>query len=211
MNVIKTVLKYFKIRSKQKLDEYWIQRLHVKRMNDRMILFKKLCTSKKVLHFGCTDYPIFDPKNNLHIKLSGICGELHGFDIDIEGIKNLRQYFNSTYFTDFAEINNHYYDVCLVPETIEHVDNVGKFLTNISNINCSKFIITGPNCFHSFFNNHFNESKSEFIEAIHPDHNCWYSPYTLKNVIEKYSTLIVENVYLANNDLMIICECKKKS
>ena len=46
----------------------------------------------------------------------------------------------------------------------------------------------------------------EFVEIVHPDHNCWYSPYTLKNQIEKYSNLKVTKVVLMEDDKMICCE-----
>lgn len=190
-------------------DDYWVQKVETSSIQNRITYFESLCLGKKVLHFGCTDWPIFDPNDNLHIKLSKSAKLLHGFDIDKEGIVNLKKYVDQDYFSDFSQIPKIKYDVCLVPETIEHVDNVKFFLEGLSTINASIFIITAPNCFskehlarNSYGNNHF-------IEVVHPDHNCWYSPYTLKNQIEKYSTLKVENVILLEEDKMICCEAKK--
>ncbi|MES2804262.1 MAG: hypothetical protein V4652_01740 [Bacteroidota bacterium] len=191
-------------------DSYWVQKIAVTRIEDRNIYFENYCKNKKVLHFGCTDWPIFNPENNLHIRLSKSTKELHGYDIDKEGIENLKKYVNQEFFSDFSEIKDEEYDVCLVPETIEHVDNVKIFLNNLSNVNAKIFLITAPNC---FANDHMirNINRSnEFVEIVHPDHNCWYSPYTLKNQIEKYSKLKVDKVVLMENEKMICCEASIK-
>lgn len=190
-------------------DPFWIQKVKIKRIQDRLPFFLEMCKDKKVLHFGCTDWPIFNPQNNLHIELSKVTKLLHGFDIDIDGIQQLKKYVNQLYFSDFSELDETEYDICLIPETIEHIDNVQIFLKNLSNIKAKTFIITAPNCFSkqhidtTAFDNDF------FIEVVHPDHNCWYSPYTLKNQIEKYSELKVKDVYLLADDRMICCISEK--
>jgi len=189
-----------------KFDSYWVQKVATYKIQSRNAYFEFFCLDKKVLHFGCTDWPIFNSENNLHIKLSKTAKILHGFDTDKEGIENLKKFVNQNYFSDFSEINNIEYDVCLVPETIEHVDNVKIFLEGLSSINAKLFLITAPNC---FANEHMIRNINgidEFVEIVHPDHNCWYSPYTLKNQIEKYSNLKVTKVVLMEDDKMICCE-----
>ncbi len=197
------------IRQPFQLDEFWIQKIKVSRTNDRMDVFKDFLVNKSVLHVGCTDHPVFDAKNNLHIQISNLTSSLHGMDIDNDGIDVLRKYVDSEYYNDLKSTYVNTYDTVLVPETIEHVENIGIFLKEINNINAKTFIITGPNCFHSFFNNHFEDKLGVFTEAIHPDHNCWFSPYTLKNVIEKYTELKVIDIHLCSNDLMVVCICEK--
>lgn len=189
-----------------KFDSYWVQKVATYKIQNRNAYFEFFCLDKKVLHFGCTDWPIFNPENNLHIKLSKSAKILHGFDIDKEGIENLKKYVNQDYFSDFSEISNIEYDVCLVPETIEHVDNVKIFLEGLSTINTKLFLITAPNCFASEHMIRNINGIDEFVEIVHPDHNCWYSPYTLKNQIEKYSNLKVTKVVLMEDDKMICCE-----
>jgi len=118
-----------------------------KKVDDRLNFFISKCENKKVLHFGCTDWPIFNPKNNLHIELAKYAKTLDGFDIDKEGIEKLKKYVNQDYYSSYDNIPNKRYDVCLIPETIEHVDNVANFLKNISKIDAYKYYITAPNCF----------------------------------------------------------------
>lgn len=189
---------------------YWVQKIPFNRVKSREQYFIEHCENKDVIHFGCTDWPIFNPNNNLHIKLAEHTKTLDGFDIDVDGIVNLKKYVDQDYFSNFEEMSKKEYDICLVPETIEHVDNVKDFLVNISKINASKFLITGPNCFSKGRLKRNYMGKDYFIELVHPDHNCWYSPYTLKNQIEKYSGLKVVNVVLLENDRMICCEAIKE-
>lgn len=198
-----------RFKNRQTLDKYWLQELEVKRISNRMDVFVKYCENKKVLHFGCTDFPIFNPENNLHLQLANYCSELHGFDIDIDGLTKMKSFHNSLYYSKFEEIEHESYDTVLVPETIEHVNNVQLFLEKIEGINAKHFIITAPNCFNRFFEHGYSSKTGNWIEGIHPDHNCWYSPYTLKNTIKKFTRLKVLELYLSNNDLMVICVCKK--
>lgn len=192
------------------VNDYWVQKIQFKRFQNREEFFFKFCSNKDVIHFGCTDWPIFNAKNNLHIKLAKYTKSLDGFDIDIEGIVNLKKYVNQNYYSDYNSILNKKYDVCLIPETIEHVDNVSDFLFNISTINADKFLISAPNCFAKGRHKRNYWGKDYMIELVHPDHNCWYSPYTLKNQIEKYSNLTVTNVFLLENERMVCCEAVKK-
>lgn len=209
VNNFKSLIKRFIFKSK-KIDDFWVQTLEVKRNHDRLKIFDSYVVNKKVLHFGCTDYPIFNPNNNLHLKLSKICKKLHGFDIDIKGLELLRTYYNGKYFSSFDQITEKY-DTVLIPETIEHVDNIKDFLENIYRIDSKYFIISGPNCFNSHFSHGFKKNSGKlFEEVVHPDHNCWFSPYTLKNTIKKYTNLKINDIYLSNHDLMVICICEKE-
>jgi hypothetical protein len=192
----------------ENVDSFWVQNINLTKIDNRLPYFERLCLNKKVIHFGCTDWPIFNPENNLHIKLSRIAKILHGFDIDNEGIENLKKYVNQEYFSNFNEVAGLTYDICLVPETIEHVDNVRTFLEGLSKIDAKKFLITGPNCFAPVHMKRNINKENLFQELIHPDHNCWYSPYTLKNQIEKYSKLKVTNVVLMEEERMICCEAE---
>jgi 2-polyprenyl-3-methyl-5-hydroxy-6-metoxy-1,4-benzoquinol methylase len=222
MNHIKTVLsklrkrlnKYYnyiiKTPKYKEFGKFWVQITETERVASRFNFFKEYCSGKTVLHFGCTDWPIFKPESNLHIKLSKHTKVLHGFDIDKEGIENLKKFVDEDYFTSYSEIPQIKYDICLIPETIEHVDNVKDFLVNISKINAKCFLITAPNCFSKEHINRNFYGEDVFVEVVHPDHNCWYSPFTLKNQIEKYSSLKVIKTYLLEGDKMVCCEAIKK-
>ena len=210
---LQSILNLFNFKSKpyyERFDKFWVQKVATNTYQDRFDFFEKICTDKDVLHFGCTDWPIFEPSYNLHIKLAKVAKNIHGFDIDQEGINNLKKYVDQDYFTEFQQVQNKKYDVCIVPETIEHVDNVRVFLEGLSTVNADVFYITAPNCFSKKHMDRNFYGKDYFVEVVHPDHNCWYSPFTLKNQIEKYSNLKVKKVYLLQDDTMVCCEAVKK-
>lgn len=192
-------------------DPFFVQTIEVEKIDDRLELFKRYCTGKSVLHFGCTDYPIFEPSRNLHIHLNSYVDELYGFDIDEPGIEILKQYVNKPYYTSSEQVADKYFDVCLIPETIEHVDDIKVFLQDISSLNCSTFIISGPNCFAP---NHIQRNSwqgNTFCEIVHPDHNCWFSAYTLNNVINKFTNLKPVATYLMQDETMVCVVCEKNN
>lgn len=127
----------------------------------------------------------------------------------MEGIENLKKYVNQNYFSDFKQIKDKEYDISLVQETIEQVDDVKTFLEGLSTVNAKVFYITAPNCFAKKHIERNFYGDNYFIEIVHPNHNCWYSPFTVKNQRQKYSTLKVEKVFLLQDETMICCQAVK--
>ena len=178
--------------------DFYIQKLQVEDMVvSRIEVYQELCRGKKVLHVGCTDYPVFNPENNLHIQLRGIAQQMDGFDIDAEGIKVLQQYAPGRYFTRSDEIKEHY-DVVLVPEVIEHVPNIAAFLQGLSLLDFESIVIAAPcvvgygNAFTYRGTNGRLQSElqepNDYFEDVHPDHKVWFSPYTLANCIQMFTS-----------------------
>jgi Methyltransferase domain len=190
-------------------DKFFVQHTEIKKVENRLDLFKQYCAGKSVLHFGCTDYPIFNPDYNLHIHLNTYVEDLSGFDIDEAGIEILKKYVDKPYFSQIDQVLDRHFDVCLIPETIEHVDNIQLFLSSISQLNCTTFIITGPNCFAPNHIERNSWSNNTFEEIVHPDHNCWFSAYTLNNVIKKYTNLTPVETYLIAGETMVCVVCNK--
>lgn len=191
-----------------KAEDFFTQKVAVKIVPDRMHVIIPLCTGKKVLHVGCTDNPIFDPATSLHIQLSKVCRELDGLDVDTEGLEKLQQHVAGRYFTDTRQVTEEY-DVLLVPETIEHVDNVREFMESLSKIRFKQCLITAPNAFLPNDNGNHLEESGEYVEYVHPDHNSWFSPYTLKNCISKFTDWKLVESYLLNNKSMAGCLCER--
>ena len=150
---------------------------------------------KTVLHVGCTDYPRFDPRNNLHIQLSREIENLHGMDIDARGIEILRQHVPGRLYSDYSQIDQ-FYDTVLVPEVIEHTLNPGLFLKAIFSIQTKEIILLAPNAIEVVKQNaerfgwiRTKESKEpRYLETVHQDHTTWYSPKTLSCLVEKAIT-----------------------
>lgn len=183
---------------------FYVQKLMVDKtfLNSKRIeFFKKFITDKKVLHVGFVDWPITSTKNNLHLEIAPMCQRLDGIDPNYKKDLNL-DVPNGKIYISWNDIPNDY-DIILVPEVIEHVGNVEDFLKLISSRN-GKLIITAPDAF--LLHHHF-ESTDVFLEAVHPDHNFWFTPYTLKNIIDKYSDKKVQSLHwIQNQSIAAICE-----
>lgn len=192
-------------------DSFFVQKVFIKKYSSRIEYFLSLIgESKSTLHIGCADWPIYNPSNNLHILLCDKNPNVDGYDIQSDIIENMKKHEKLVNRNLFGSIPNKKYDVVLAPETIEHVSNVECFLMDI--VKCSnpttEILITAPN---AFCNNHISRNTNTgdlFIEIVHPDHNCWYSPYTLPNTIKKvYSSngieVIIREIGLLENETMV--------
>lgn len=160
-----------------------IQNVSVRRLE----YFKKLISGKSVLHYGCADWPIFTESRNLHLNLCKFSDQVDGLDTDSTTIEKMREsgLFREGSLYDTPPDKT--YDFLLIPETIEHVNNVEGFITSLKQ-NCheeTQIMITAPN---AFVQSQLDEMKIQgdtYLETVHPDHNYWFSIYTLPNVVEK--------------------------
>jgi hypothetical protein len=172
------------------------------RNSSRLDFFQPLLTGKKVLHVGFVDWPKKILANKtLHLVIASWCARLDGIDTNIEQAQALCVP-NGDIYSDWGQVPNDY-DVILVPEVIEHVGNVADLFTTLNNYT-GTLIITAPDAY--LLQKNFEETADGFSELVHPDHNCWYSPYTLKNTINKFSNKKVSSLYwLDNSSIAAIC------
>ncbi len=192
-------------------EPFFRQELLLTIIDNRLELFAKLCHGRTVLHVGCNDYPIFNPATNLHLQLHNLChcSKLDGFDIDETGLTELANLVSGTYFSRFSQITENY-DLLLVPETIEHVDNIQIFLAELSTISFKQCLITAPNAFLPNNNGNYWTESGTYIEHVHPDHTCWFSPATLQTCIRKFTDWQVDELFLLENRTMVGCLCSKQ-
>lgn len=175
---------------------------------DREQYILDACKGKRVLHVGFADAPF---ETSLHVKIRSVAAATWGVDIDetaveeyqgqtgdprceagnVCGLKVIRP--DSTGKPEF--------DVILVPELLEHVENVGIALTTVQ-VNCTAHkcpaIITVPNAF--AFGNMF--AAIEGKEVVHPDHRCWFSPQTLKKCINDAGLGLDEMKFYSPADML---------
>ena len=193
---------------------FFVQKQSVQRNligRSRIEVFANLCQGKRVLHVGCADWPITHPETSLHLSLQKYCAQLDGFDIHEEALAQLRPFAQGALFSRLEDITA-YYDLVLVPEVMGHVPNVQEFLAQLNKINTQKYVITVPDAY-SCFSEHFDfvADTETFVEVVHPDHNCWYTPYTLNNVIRKYTTWHLEGMWFFNRISLLAIVSKSPS
>lgn len=167
----------------------------------RLELYKQWCKGKKVLHIGCVDWP-FHPENNLHIALQDVAEYADGYDINQERYKLLDPYIkeDAELWVDLPNAShgvNSNYDVVLIPEVIEHVDDLPKFFWQMDEIPTKQYIVTVP-CAVQCAQHSFGVDGNEVVEVVHPEHLCWYSPYTLKKTIETYTNWKIDFMFWSN-------------
>lgn len=164
----------------------------------RLEVFASLLSGQRVLHVGCADWPITDPRTSLHVRLEEHCLQLDGLDPHGEALDQLRPFVKGKLFTDFAQVTGSY-DVVLVPEVMEHVPDVAGFLRQIEAVDASLFLISVPDAFQCRARHFDYLAETEtFLEGVHPDHNVWYSPYTFANTLRKYSGLELQRMWFFN-------------
>jgi mannosyltransferase OCH1-like enzyme len=165
----------------------------------RVAVLQSLCQGKRVLHVGCADWPITDPKTSLHLQLESVCAALDGVDPHVEALEQLAPYITKgSLFSELSDATGSY-DVVLCPEVMEHVPNVSDFLRDLEAIDAETFLISVPDAFQCR-GRHFDYlmDAQTFVEVVHPDHNVWYTPYTFANTIRKYSSLNIEKMWFFN-------------
>ena len=189
--------------------DFFIQKISTENIEEpRFQYFEDICKDKKVLHIGCADDMFFSPTQNLHINLSTKCKELHGLDISLDGIKKLKEHFNGKYFTSIKDCDKEY-DIILIPEVIEHIDNLKIFLDDVFSLNYKQMIITAPNIMH--YSKEMIQEENAFTEIIHPDHKYWFSPYTMYNITKSYIKENYEHkILLLEKGSMICAYIRKK-
>lgn len=177
-------------------DDYFVQKMVVEdaRHLSRLELFIPLARAKTVLHVGNVDWPITDPTNSLHLQLAQVASRIDGVDPNQDGAEAV-QVANGDQFQDWEHLRGRSYDLIIVPEVVEHVDSFRELFADLDSIT-GPLIITAPCAWacQSFF-----EKRGElWIEVVHPDHNCWFTPYTLKNMVEKHGRRRVSSLHWIN-------------
>jgi SAM-dependent methyltransferase len=153
------------------------------------------CRDKQVLHLGCADeghlYERFKRGELMHQRLGAVSKELWGVDIDEKGIDYLRcQGFGNLLVGDVCTLDrqqalrNRFFDVIVVSEVLEHLQNPGFFLEGVKRFmkpGETELIVTVPNAFR--IDNLFWLFRG--VEYVHPDHYYWFSYYTACHLLEK--------------------------
>jgi 2-polyprenyl-3-methyl-5-hydroxy-6-metoxy-1,4-benzoquinol methylase len=164
------------------------------------------CRGKRVLHIGCTDYPITDYKVKnqklLHFRLTQAASEVIGLDIDQAGLKVLSELMpEQKFILHSAEeldsckaLENQRFDVIVAADVVEHLSNIGLFLASAKKkLNAGgQLLITTPQ---SFAIKRMLAMILMGYEYVHPDHIAYFSVSTLSCLLSRYG-LEIEQLYM---------------
>jgi hypothetical protein len=194
-------------------DAYFVQKLWVGDEllgRNRFDVFREICERRRVLHVGCVDWPITSVESNLHLHLDRHCAALDGFDVHEEAFATLRPHLRGRLYSRWEQVRDEY-DVVLVPEVLEHVPNVAEFLAEIDRLSATHVVITVPDayqCYRRHFD--YDAGSKAFVEVVHPDHNNWYTPYTLSNTIAKYTNWSLQGMWFFNGISLLTIATKQR-
>jgi hypothetical protein len=152
-----------------------------------------LSAGKTVLHLGFVDEGLLDERLRhgdwLHEQLARVARRVVGIDVSAEGVARARDLgYSECYVGDVERLSEvpfprDGYDLILAPDIVEHLANPGLFLKELAKVlgNDTAVVLTTPSAL---------SLKSLFypvvgIEAVHPDHNMYYSPTTLSTLLRK--------------------------
>jgi 2-polyprenyl-3-methyl-5-hydroxy-6-metoxy-1,4-benzoquinol methylase len=157
-----------------------------------------LTRGERVIHVGCTDWPLTNKKLDdgtlLHKALLQAAADVHGVDVDEAGIKTLRSRLGGSYTTGDlctdatrAELVRYRPTVVLASDVIEHIANPGIFVEGLGSIlrdvgDGCRLILSTPNglALRSSIYTAFR------VEVVHPDHRAVYTPSTITRLLLDY-------------------------
>jgi 2-polyprenyl-3-methyl-5-hydroxy-6-metoxy-1,4-benzoquinol methylase len=160
----------------------------------------RLCGGKRVLHLGFVAEGFLEDQLQrqkwLHAEIAQVASKLVGVDISEQGVRRAGQLgFADCYVGDVEQLSRVPfprldYDVILAPDIIEHLANPGLFLNELSKVTTenSLVVISTPNAL-SIKTLFFPLARTE---AVHPDHNFYYSPTTLTTLLRKYGFRVTD-------------------
>lgn len=187
--------------------KYWKFKFPRAKIINKIPYFKQICKGKSVLHIGCTDHLElinFRIKDGAHVhtEIMKITPQVHGIDVNIEAIDYLKSKYDIHNIINYDISNDERpsglfndYDIILIPEVLEHIENVKDFMLGIKKFmrNDSLLILSTPNVHnvHNFF------TAIGRYEMVNPDHVNYYSYMTLKRLLEKLDFSVIEwNIYI---------------
>lgn len=164
------------------------------KLYNRLDLLQNYCAGKKIIHVGFADHvELIEKKIKknewLHNRLRDVAKRCVGIDINAEAVSFIESRlgipeifsYDLVQSEPFPVLLEDQWDLLLLAEIIEHVDNPELFLAKL----LEKYrgvvkglLITAPNAF-------WYKNATGFLrrrEHINSDHRYWFTPYTLAKI-----------------------------
>lgn len=161
---------------------------------DRDDYIVNACAGKLVLHLGCTDAPLTEPRFRqgqlLHMKILDVAARATGVDIDAatigwlkeQGVPDLHVGDAESLELILAEID-YMPQVIVAGEILEHLSRPLDFLLSIQGVmrGGAELIISVPNAF--WFAGVLHVALGG--EKVHPQHVAYYSYHTVAQLLSR--------------------------
>jgi SAM-dependent methyltransferase len=170
----------------------WRHRLPRGRPVDRHRILLDAARGRRVVHVGFVDELAASKLAQgvwLHSRLATAAASLVGLDNDADGVRWARSQGFEAHLVDaqspdaVAALGLERADLVVAGELIEHLDGTGAFLQAMLLLTRAdgELVLTTPNAFRAL---NFLAPLSG-AELVHPDHTAWYSPRTLRTLLER--------------------------
>ena len=163
---------------------------------DKSRLISSLCRGKDVLDVGCIDHSYQVAMNLgdrwLHKQIKEVSQSLVGLDILEEDAKQLNTHGYNIMVANAESFDlGRKFDVVVVGDLIEHLGNIGSFLTSLEKHlhKDSIVIITTPNPFN------IEQTMLCFFEGqtiVNDEHTVWIDPKVMYELIQRSNLRIVD-------------------
>jgi hypothetical protein len=160
-------------------------------------------TDRSVIHVGFTDHPLLEERLRdgtwLHAELAKVAARLVGIDVDGDGVAWAEAHGFEAHAVDasdsgeVAALGLEPADLVIAGEVIEHIDAPGPFLRAMHQLG-DELIVTTPNALR-LMNTLVPLTGREFV---HADHVAWYSPTTLRRLIDNSGWNVEQMLYYRN-------------
>ncbi|MDH3584304.1 MAG: methyltransferase domain-containing protein [Phycisphaerae bacterium] len=169
-----------------------VHRPQVEEAVERIQFVVDYCRGKKVLDIGFTAAGDREDHRRkgvlLHDKLCEVASHYTGFDTP-NAVKGFEPHLKAQViwagWIDNPETSlaDEYADVVVAGEVLEHLINPGIALKLIQRAIAKdgRLLITVPNCLHPWL----GARAAQGIEQVSDDHTAWYSPATIRKLLEK--------------------------
>lgn len=188
--------------------EHWLKIVNKAATKSKHELIVSSCTKKNVLDVGCVgqDYDL-DNKDWLHEKIKKVAAQTIGVDITIEKIKQLNKNGYTIYTPEELSGLNKKFDVIVMGDVIEHVENPGDFLTFYSRFltEKGKLIICTPNAFGIRY---FIQLLLYKNAGTNHEHTQFFDPYVMLELFKRVNLTPVEFYWL--DDLLTTPKLSRK-
>ena len=178
------------------------------RLLDRVEYVCQSVAGKRALHVGCTNWPYSQPSIDngtlLHDRLLRRATSLVGLDPDAEGVDVLnRAGLGPVVVGDVEHVErfegheafSDKFDVIVLGEVIEHLNNPGLALTGLKELlqPGGEIVVTTINAYCAFrFAQYALRGNGGRQEPVHPDHVAYYSPSTLALLATRHGLRVTD-------------------
>jgi len=172
--------------------KHWFRKFKKASIKKKDQIILQYCKDKSVLDVGCVGQDwSYQSEDWLHSKIKKTARSIIGVDIDREGIADLQKKGFNIVHADELEKLNEKFDIVLMSDVIEHVDNPVDFIRFYIRFASEEglLLITTPNATRL---RTFVEILTTTTYSMNLEHTCWFCPKTMLEVIGRANMVPVE-------------------